>query len=635
MSRNYRVLIAVAFLVLLAAGCQTAQEQATPTPIPTPIVAEKQTYIVQRGRVQDLMTFSARVSPVVEEELYFKVSGFVKTVNVERNDEVKAGDILAELEIESALNQLAQVQVSLEKAQLSLQAAEEANRREIAESQASLDTKKLRLAKFRTQSPKWNVEKARLNMEDAKEKLQEAQEPATELELAAARLAVTQAETSLQEAKEDLAEVKAGPTAAQLASAEAALKAAQERYAMLQAGADLEAIEQAKLNLDKARNSLWSAQANRDSTCGRVKSGGASQASCDSANANVANAEISVKLAEISYRKAQEPPSDADVADAAAQVAKLEEDLKELRNRPLPLDITKAETKVAQAEYNLRDAKDKLAELEASASELESAQADARLAKLKAATISYELAKASYESALQSQKAYEFDLQIMEEDYELAKVKHSWLEQGVDPKLHKAVEQAQLSVDRLQAQVNEGRLVAPIDGVVTTFAVYEGRKVDAHKTVAIVADFSEVELAAQLGDSEMSYLEIDMPVTVTLSSYPGQEFPGIIAELPYPYGKGGSQDKLDKADLFTHVRLNNPDIELNVGDSTKVTVLLEEAFDTLYLPPQAVRSFEGRNFVVVDVEGRQRRIDVKVGVTGEDRIEILEGVEEGQVVIGQ
>jgi len=105
--------------------------------------------------------------------------------------------------------------------------------------------------------------------------------------------------------------------------------------------------------------------------------------------------------------------------------------------------------------------------------------------------------------------------------------------------------------------------------------------------------------------------------------------------MPYPYGKGGSQSKLDKADQFTHLALDDTSIELRMGDVASCTVLLEEEKDALWLPPAAVRTFEGRNFVVVDQDGRQRRIDIKVGIVGADRIQILEGLEEGQSVIGQ
>ena len=214
-------------------------------------------------------------------------------------------------------------------------------------------------------------------------------------------------------------------------------------------------------------------------------------------------------------------------------------------------------------------------------------------------------------------------------------LKHSYLEQGVDENLAKAVEQSQLKVAKLETQVGKGRIISPIDGVITSLAIAEGRDVGAFKKAVVVANTDELELAAQLSDAEMQELEVGMVVTVTLGAYPGQELTGKIIEMPYPYAQGGSTAKLDKADQFTHVQLDDPNIELRMGDVAKVTVLLEETYDTLWLPPAAIRNFEGRHFVVVEQDGRQRRIDIKVGIAGTERVEILEGLEEGQTVIGQ
>ncbi|HRW06689.1 MAG TPA: hypothetical protein P5121_16410, partial [Caldilineaceae bacterium] len=62
---------------------------------------------------------------------------------------------------------------------------------------------------------------------------------------------------------------------------------------------------------------------------------------------------------------------------------------------------------------------------------------------------------------------------------------------------------------------------------------------------------------------------------------------------------------------------------------------LERKDNILWVPPQAVRVFDGRRFaVVLDGEAR-RRVDVKVGIETPDRLEIEEGLEEGQVVEGQ
>jgi multidrug efflux pump subunit AcrA (membrane-fusion protein) len=74
---------------------------------------------------------------------------------------------------------------------------------------------------------------------------------------------------------------------------------------------------------------------------------------------------------------------------------------------------------------------------------------------------------------------------------------------------------------------------------------------------------------------------------------------------------------------------------LALGDLQRVTVVLERKDNVLWLPPQAIRTFEGRKFVVVQEGDAQLRVDVKVGIESEDRVEIEEGLTDGQIVVGQ
>jgi multidrug efflux pump subunit AcrA (membrane-fusion protein) len=66
-----------------------------------------------------------------------------------------------------------------------------------------------------------------------------------------------------------------------------------------------------------------------------------------------------------------------------------------------------------------------------------------------------------------------------------------------------------------------------------------------------------------------------------------------------------------------------------------IHIVLERKERVLWLPPDAVRAFEGRRFVVVQEGDRERRATVKVGIETTDKVEILEGVKEGHVVVGQ
>ena len=71
-----------------------------------------------------------------------------------------------------------------------------------------------------------------------------------------------------------------------------------------------------------------------------------------------------------------------------------------------------------------------------------------------------------------------------------------------------------------------------------------------------------------------------------------------------------------------------------MGDLVRVTAELERKDNVLWVPPQAVRVFDGRRFVVLIDGETRRRVDVKAGIETQDRIEIEEGLEEGQVIEG-
>lgn len=495
MSPRFRpmILSLCALVLTVAAGCTTStssKSQPTPTPIPPPPVPEKPTYTVRRGTVVDDLSFTGRVAPSQEANLYFKTDGRVKRIYVERNDLVEAGALIAELENDDLVRQLNQTQIELETAQLNLEKAQN--------------------------NQQFTIERARIDLEVAKAQLAKLRES-----LAAADYDIRIAQANLNNATQ---------------------------------GASAEDIAIARSQIERAKNSLWAAQMNRDATCGR----GAS-AACDGAQASVQSAEQSVRIEELQLQKL----------------------LKGTDERTL-------------------------------------VQLQAALAK-----------------AQQSRRALEMDIAIQEQRVALAEMDVQRLTDEIDPQLTKAVDRAQLAVERLQAQVDETQISSPIAGKVTSIAAYEGRTVQAYKPVFVVADEKELIVTAEPMSTQLQKLVEGMDCVLALSAYPGKELPGKIVQLPYPYGSGGGAT-LEEADKRTLITFDPQDIQLEAGDLTKVIVTLQRKEDVLWLPPAAIRTFAGRKFVVVQDEGgAQRRVDVTVGIESLERVEILDGLEEGQVVIGQ
>jgi multidrug efflux pump subunit AcrA (membrane-fusion protein) len=248
-------------------------------------------------------------------------------------------------------------------------------------------------------------------------------------------------------------------------------------------------------------------------------------------------------------------------------------------------------------------------------------------------------AQARYQQAVReaerAKEVYELDLRLQEMEVQRAEQEVEWLQRGVDPSLAQNLESARLKVQRLEDQMATGQLVASIAGEVTTLNVVPGREVEAHKTVAVIADPSEWDITADLTSGQLGVLEEGQPAEVTMSSRPGEVFEATLAQLPYPYGSGGGAAQVADQDERVHVSMLAPEsAELEVGDLVKVTVLIERSDDTLYLPPAAIRTFEGRKFVMVKAGDRLQKVDVKLGIEGEDRVEIVDGLEEGQVIEG-
>ncbi len=211
---------------------------------------------------------------------------------------------------------------------------------------------------------------------------------------------------------------------------------------------------------------------------------------------------------------------------------------------------------------------------------------------------------------------------------DLAQLAIDELTEGVDPQLRFDVTRAQKRVDEINAAIANAELIAPMSGRLTYFAPDPGEPALAGDAIATVADLSLLEITDEMDADDLSELAEGMPLTIQRASIPGTVYSGSIASLPSPYGLS--------TDEFVHVAFDEqpPADEFKVGDRMSFTVVIEERQDALWLPSSAIRQFSGRNFIVVQNEGIQQRVDVRLGLEGDGRVEILEGAEENQTVIG-
>ena len=220
----------------------------------------------------------------------------------------------------------------------------------------------------------------------------------------------------------------------------------------------------------------------------------------------------------------------------------------------------------------------------------------------------------------------QINLLTLERD--LAQVALDELTSGVDPQLRFDVTRAQKRVNEIRATIAKAELVAPMSGRLVNFSPEAGQPVLSYDPVGLVADLSVIEVTDEMNPEDLTELAEGMPLLIKRAALPGNVYSGAIASLPAPYGLA--------TDDLVHVAFDEqpPADEFKVGDRMNFTVVIEERDDVLWLPQSAIRQFSGRNFIVVQNEGVQQRADVRLGLEGDGRVEILEGAEEGQTVIG-
>jgi multidrug efflux pump subunit AcrA (membrane-fusion protein) len=112
---------------------------------------------------------------------------------------------------------------------------------------------------------------------------------------------------------------------------------------------------------------------------------------------------------------------------------------------------------------------------------------------------------------------------------------------------------------------------------------------------------------------------------VGVPTQPDAAFEGAIKRVP--------SDNAPLRDRLVRIALKGAS-NLDIGTRANVIALVGRRENALWVPPSVVRTYRGRQFVVVqDSDGSQRRVDVKLGLQANDRVEILDGLREGDMVV--
>jgi len=187
---------------------------------------------------------------------------------------------------------------------------------------------------------------------------------------------------------------------------------------------------------------------------------------------------------------------------------------------------------------------------------------------------------------------------------------------------------AKANLARLQELQGYRTVKAPFDGVITLRNVDVGALVNTGNTLLYrIAQIGTLRTYVNVPQAYVTAVRVGQPATLTVSHFPGRSFPGTIAR---------TANALDPATrtMLVEVDVPNSDGALFPGTYAEVDLSGSRTNPPLVVPAAAILfRTDGAQVVVVQPDHSVHLQKIAVGRDYGDRVEILQGVEEGATIV--
>lgn len=185
------------------------------------------------------------------------------------------------------------------------------------------------------------------------------------------------------------------------------------------------------------------------------------------------------------------------------------------------------------------------------------------------------------------------------------------------------LEGARLQVQQIQDQINNCTVRSTINGVVAEVNVNPGDMAGGNY-VARVVDIGQVKLIANVTETVLASFSQGMEVSVKIDAASAEPFVGKVSSMPVAANATMTYP--------VEITIDNPEHTIMAGMFAEVSVVREQsAAENLIIPKSAVNN-EGQVFVV-DAQNIAHQQQVETGLSDDNNVEILSGLNEGDLVV--
>lgn len=190
-----------------------------------------------------------------------------------------------------------------------------------------------------------------------------------------------------------------------------------------------------------------------------------------------------------------------------------------------------------------------------------------------------------------------------------------------------ALADAQAGYAAARQTLDEANIRAPFDGTVYRIPVSQTEYVQQGDLLLQMADLSKMQVRAYFDEPEIGRLRAGQPVTIRWDAQPASTWHGHIARIP--------------STIITYTTRNVGEVLVTIDDAhgdllpntnVRVTALVANEPNALNIPREALHTENGQSYVYVVRGDKLHRRSITVGNINLTQVQVLNGLNEGQVV---
>jgi multidrug efflux pump subunit AcrA (membrane-fusion protein) len=194
--------------------------------------------------------------------------------------------------------------------------------------------------------------------------------------------------------------------------------------------------------------------------------------------------------------------------------------------------------------------------------------------------------------------------------------------------------------DRHKYDIERFTITAPIDGLVVLQSIWRGTEMGQIQTgdqispgqpFLKIVDTRSMQVEGVVSQVESDEMRLGEPATVSFDAFPGLKLKAKVSSLG-AIATGGWWSNYYLRTVRIYLSILDHDNRVIPDLSTAASVAVDESGNALLIPREAVETKDGKSFVRIKTGDSYETRQVKLGMSDNVRVAVLEGLHAGDEV---